>query len=98
MDLIREIENKILRLKAQKQQAETRMAKILLKKIQTLLGQDFDLNLATGIIEENWNKTSDQDKERWRQKARTFQNGTRTKTLPEDHNKIEATHEPKTNN
>lgn len=97
MDRIREIDHKILRLKAQKEQAETRMAKILLKKIQTILGQDCDVNLVTLLLEEIWSQAKQEKREVWRQKAKTFRNGASAKTIPEDRKTTEATYDAKTN-
>lgn len=97
MDRIREIDHKILKLRAQKEQAETRMAKILLKKIQTILGQDFDVNLVTLLLDQVWSQAEAENREVWRQQAKTFRNGASAKTIPENRKTIEATHDAKTN-
>lgn len=96
MNRIQEIDHKILQLKAQKEQAETRMAKILLNKIKTILGQDFEVNLVTLLLDQVWSQAEEEKREVWRQQAKTFRNGASAKTIPEDRKTTEATHDTKT--
>jgi hypothetical protein len=79
MEKIRQLDDKIVYLKQLKEQAETKMARALLKKVKMILGKDLDLNLVTLLLEEIWNTTSEENKEVWRHKAATFRNNRITK-------------------
>lgn len=72
MEKIRQLDNKILQLKQLKEQAEIKLARALLKKVQGTLGKDMDMNLVTILLEETWNTASEEHKEVWRNKAGTF--------------------------
>ena len=74
MDRIQALDTKILQLQHMKEQAETKLARALLKKVQAILGKDTDVNLVTVLLEETWNKATTESKEVWRHKADTFCN------------------------
>lgn len=72
MNKIKDIEDKIEQLKKLKLDVETKLARELYKKIETMLGNDFSYQLAATLIDETWNNSSEEKKEKWRSKARTF--------------------------
>lgn len=72
MEKIRQLDDKILHLRQLKEQAETKLARALLKKVQGILGQETDVNLVTVLLEETWNNATPENKEVWRNKAGTF--------------------------
>ncbi len=72
MNKIKDIEDKIEQLKKLKLDVETKLARELYKKIETMLGNDFSYQLAATLIDETWNNASEEKKEKWRSKARTF--------------------------
>ena len=72
MDKIRQLDDKILHLKQRKEEAEIKLARALLKKVQGILGKDADVGLATLILQETWDRAGEESKEVWRHKADTF--------------------------
>ncbi|MGI4815299.1 MAG: hypothetical protein ACRYGG_18470 [Janthinobacterium lividum] len=72
MEKIRQLDDKILQLRQRKEQAEIKLARALLKKVQMTLGKDTDVNLVTVLLEQTWNGASKENKEVWRHKAGSF--------------------------
>ncbi|MGI4851401.1 MAG: hypothetical protein ACRYGR_05620 [Janthinobacterium lividum] len=72
MEKIRQLDDKILQLKQRKDEAEIKLARALLKKVQGILGKDTDVNLATLILQETWESAREENKEVWRHKAGSF--------------------------
>ena len=79
MEKIRQLDDKILQLRQRKEEAEIKLARALLKKVQGILGKEMDVNLVTLILEETWNNSSEESKEVWRNKAGTFRSSRVTK-------------------
>jgi hypothetical protein len=72
MNKIQGIDEKINRLKNLKLQVETRLARALYRKMQAILKEEFTPQLAAAIVSENWNNTTQEQKEKWRSTACTF--------------------------
>lgn len=87
MNKIKDIEDKIEQLKKLKLDVETKLARELYKKIETMLGNDFSYQLAITLIDETWNNASEEQKGVWLRKANSFLPEISKKT-PKDSQKI----------
>ena len=76
---IRQLEDKILQLKHHKEQAEIKIARALLRKVQAILGQDCDISLVTCLLQDTWTQAIPESKEVWRARANTFRHRDTTK-------------------
>jgi len=85
-----EIDLKIERLRQQKKHLEKTQALELYKSLQNLLKDTFSSELVRMVVEETWQKASDQQKEMWLKNATSFRTGKKSKTQ-HDHTKNHAT-------
>lgn len=81
MQQLKQFDDRILQLKRQKEQAETKLARALFKKMYMIFGKDLDLNLLSVILDEVWTKGNVEKKETWLKKAGTFSKPTRAKAV-----------------
>ena len=78
MSRIQAIDQRILQLQQEKENAEKKEARALYKRIEGILGKGFDIQLAAQIITQSWTQAAEQQKEEWRQQAATFSKPSRS--------------------
>ena len=61
---IKDIEDKIEKLKQLKLEVENKLARELYKKIETMIGNDFSYQLALTVMEERWTNSLEEQKEK----------------------------------
>ena len=66
------INQQICKLQKQKEDLETRLACVLFKKLQEVLGKAFTPEIALALVMESWGAASSQQKEIWQKKAHSF--------------------------
>ena len=66
------IDERIIRLKKQKERIQTQKALLLLKGAQLILEDKFSYELALSVLSHSWKPSSDKQKEEWTKSAPTF--------------------------
>lgn len=66
------IDQKILNLKQKKEKLQTQQATLFLKEAQKIIGAEFSIELALGILSQSWSGSSDKQKEEWNKSSRMF--------------------------
>ena len=66
------IDQKILQLKQKKEKIQTQQAALFIKEAQKILGEEFSIELALGILSHAWKDVSSKQKEVWSTSFDTF--------------------------
>jgi hypothetical protein len=72
MNRLNAIDDKIAHLKTLKEDLEMHAGRLLYRKINAILGENFTPQLALVILRETWKNASLETKESWQEKANTF--------------------------
>lgn len=68
------LNQKIKDLKKKNEELEAKTALFFYKKIKAMLGSSFSAELALKIVDDSWNKSSNEQREAWQEATPSFQN------------------------
>lgn len=89
MSRLKEIDEKIIKLKKLKVDVEAREAKELYQKLKRTIGDLFTPALAFTMMEEIWNAATEEQKERWLKKASSFRVASSSKKASKNQQKTD---------